>query len=147
MNYITSEPYISRKTSHITKAIDTVLELFKARGFNINSVHGENEFHINTLKAKLLPIFKQIYGKEDHVGIIERIIRVTKERAGYMCHAIPYQYHTKIIIQSLISCVVKWINEFTTKGGIPKTISLSMIVEGKKILISTKRWLCLDHML
>ena len=36
------------------------------------------------------------------------------------------------MIKSLISCVVKWINEFTTKGGIPKTISLSMIVEGKK---------------
>ena len=48
-----------------------------------------------------------------------------------MCHAIPYQYYTKLIIQSLISCVVKWINEFSTKGGISKTMSPSMIVEGK----------------
>ena len=48
-----------------------------------------------------------------------------------MFHAIPYQYYTKIIIQSLILCVFKWLDEFPTKGWISKTINPCMIVEGK----------------
>ena len=48
-----------------------------------------------------------------------------------MCHAIRYKYYTKLIIQSLISCVVKWLNKFPTKGVISKTIIPSMIVERK----------------
>ena len=63
VNLITSKPCISRITIHITKAIDTVMELYEARGFNINSVHGESEFTINTLKAQLFPICTHIYGK------------------------------------------------------------------------------------
>ena len=51
-----------------------------------------------------------------------------------MFHAIKYQYYTKLMIQSLFSCVVKWLNAFTTKGLISKTMSPSMIVERKKRL-------------
>ena len=57
-------------TSHITKSIDTVLYPYEARGFNINSAHGDNKFNINKLKAQLLPISTHIYGKEENVGII-----------------------------------------------------------------------------
>ena len=35
------------------------------------------------------------------------------------------------MIQSLISCLVKWLNEFPTKSVISKTMIPSMIVEGK----------------
>ena len=59
------------------------------------------------------------------------MIRVIKEGAKCMCHAIPYQYYTNLMIQSLILCVVKCLNELPTKGGILKTMSPSMIVKGK----------------
>ena len=48
-----------------------------------------------------------------------------------MRHAIPYHYYTKLMIQSLISCVVKWINGFQTKGGISKTMIPTIIFKGK----------------
>ena len=35
------------------------------------------------------------------------------------------------MIKSLVSCVIKWINEFPTKGVTPKTMIPSMIVKGK----------------
>ena len=35
------------------------------------------------------------------------------------------------MVKSLISCAVKWINVFPTKGRIPKTMIPSMIVEGE----------------
>ena len=98
-NLNTGEPCISRTTSHTTKAIDTVLELYEAICFNITAVHGDNYFNIKTLKTKLPPICTHIYGKEEHVGIIERMIRLIKESAICMCHAITYQYYTKLVIQ------------------------------------------------
>ena len=37
----------------------------------------------------------------------------------------------KLTIQSFISCVVKWLNVFPTKGGVSKTMISSMIVKVK----------------
>ena len=99
MNIITAEPFISKTTSHNTIAIDTVLDLYEAICFNITTVHGYNKFNINTLKAQFLPIFTHIYKKEDNAVIIENMIRLIKERTIFMCHAIPYKYYTKIMIQ------------------------------------------------
>ena len=107
------------------------MDLYEARGFNITAIHGDNRFNIKTLKALLLPIYTHIYGKEDHFGIIERMIGLIKERLRCMGHAIPYQSNIKLIIQSFISCVVKWLNAFPTKFGILKTITPSMIVKRK----------------
>ena len=131
MNLITSKPCITRTASHINRAIKKALDLYEARGFNITAINGDNAFNTKILRAQLLLIWTQIYGKGEHFGIIESIIRVIKERARCMCHDIPYQYHTRIMIKSLISCVVKWLNGFQTKGGISKTMSPSMIVEGE----------------
>ena len=40
VNFITTEPCNSRKTSHTTKDIDTVLDIYEARGFSITAAHG-----------------------------------------------------------------------------------------------------------
>ena len=63
VNFITAEPCISGTTIHITKAIDTVLYLYEAIGFNINSIHGDNKSNIKTLKSHSLTIYTYIYGK------------------------------------------------------------------------------------
>ena len=59
------------------------------------------------------------------------MIIVIKDHARCMCHEIPYQYYTKIIIQSFISCVVTWFDTFPTRGVLSKTTVPSMIVKGK----------------
>ena len=79
VNFITSKPCISRTTSHITKGIDTLLDLYEAIFFNMNDVHGYKKFNIKKLKSHLLPILTHIYGKEEYFGIIEQMIRVIKE--------------------------------------------------------------------
>ena len=65
----------------------------------------------------LLITADSICGKEEHVGITKRMFIVIKEFEKFMCHEITYQYYTKLMIQSFISCVVKWLNEFPTRGG------------------------------
>ena len=64
VNFITAKPFISRTTSHITKSIDTVLDLYESRGFNISDVHIDNKFNIKTLKVHLITIFTHIYVKK-----------------------------------------------------------------------------------
>ena len=50
VNFITDKPCISRTTSHITKDIDTVLDLYEEIVFNITDVHGDNKFNNKTLE-------------------------------------------------------------------------------------------------
>ena len=77
---ITSELFIPRTTSHIAKSIDTVLDLYESRGFNISDVHIDNKFNIKTLKVHLITIFTHIYVKKYNVVIIEQMIRVSYNR-------------------------------------------------------------------
>jgi hypothetical protein len=105
--------------------------MYEARGFNITVIHGDNEFNINSLIQHLLPTLTQIYGKNEHVGVIERAIRVMEERARCTCHAVPYKYYTKLMIQGLVACVIKWLNAFPSNNGVSSTMSPSNIVEAK----------------
>ena len=73
----------------------------------------------------------EIYGKDEHVEIIEKVIRVVKEGCRYIKHSIPYRYYTKLMVQSLIARVVKCINAFPIKNGISSTMIPYMIVESK----------------
>ena len=73
----------------------------------------------------------EIYGKSEHVDIIERVIRVMKEICRHITHSIPYIYYNKLMVQLLIECAVKWINTFPIKNVISSTMDPAMIVEGK----------------
>ena len=55
-----------------------VLDKYDARGFNVTIIHGDNEFNIAQLKECPLPVLVEIYGEDEHVDIIERVIRVMK---------------------------------------------------------------------
>ena len=59
----------SSSKGHIMKVQDTVIQLLKARGFEITAFHGGNEFNIQTLKYLLLLSLLYIYGKDKHVNI------------------------------------------------------------------------------
>ena len=54
-----------------------------------------------------------------------------KERFRCITHSIPYIYYNKLMVRSLIACVVKLINEIPGKNLILSTIIQAMVVEGK----------------
>ena len=105
-----------------------ILDKYYSPGFNVTIIHGDNEFNIEKLKEYLLPVLVEIYGKDEHVDIIERVIRVMKYICKCITHSIPYIYYTKLMVQSLIVCVVKWINALPSKNEISSTMSPAMIV-------------------
>ena len=64
VNFITAKTSISRKTSQITKDIDTALDLYEAGCFNITVINGDNNSNINTLKSKFILICTHVSGKK-----------------------------------------------------------------------------------
>ena len=71
INFLTVQSGPNRTKGTIKASIDSVLTIYNARGFNISDVHGDNEFNMNILEDFLRPATLHIYGKNEHVGIVE----------------------------------------------------------------------------
>jgi hypothetical protein len=91
INFLTVQSGPNRTKGTIIAGIDSVISLYNARGFNISNVHGDNEFNIPALEASLRPTNLHIYGKHEHVGIVERSIQTIKERCRCMCNSVPFK--------------------------------------------------------
>jgi hypothetical protein len=131
LNFLTSQICTSRSTGQILKVLDTVKQTYEARGFEITAVHGDNEFDIKALKTFLLPAILHIYGKDEHVGAIERSVRTIKERCRTMTHSMPYKRIPKIMVIALVECATLWLNAFPSSNGVSETMSPSCIVQGR----------------
>ena len=79
----------------------------------------------------MLPASMHIYASNEHVPKIERSIRTIKQRAHRMCHSIPYNRYTQLMIRSLVCIVVQWLNAFPSAVGVLGDYSPVSIFEGK----------------
>ena len=116
----------NRTGTSIIKGLQTVINIYKSRGFIINTIHGDNEFDISRLREEVRPTILQIHGKDEHVGPIERSVRTVKDRTRSICHGLPYKYYTKLMVNSLIEYTIYWINAFPSRNGASKTLSPSI---------------------
>ena len=131
VNFITTQAFTSRSTSSIIDGLDVVRNIYESRGFDIDIVHGDNEFNIKALKEHLEPTKMHTCAKDEHIHVIERSTRTVKERSRSTCHSLPYKRYPRMMVISLIENVSKWLNAFPTENGICDTMSPSMIVLGK----------------
>ena len=72
-----------------------------------------------------------IYGREEHVGFIERSVQTIKERFRSTCSAMPFLRITILMVRSLVEGITNALNAFPFKNGITDTISPAAILEGK----------------
>ena len=79
INFLTIQYFGSRKVANIIKGLKEVLQLYTSRGFEVSTIHGDNEFNVHELIEALRPVFLQIYARGEHVGVAERSIRTIKE--------------------------------------------------------------------
>jgi len=70
------------------RAAQQFISLFEACGFQITSVHGDNEFTM--LRGKLHPIPLDIAARDEHVEDIERAIITVKERSRCTTSTLPF---------------------------------------------------------
>ena len=138
VDFTTAQYCTSRSLRSIMTALEKVQNKYSTRSFNITDYHGDNEFDKSALKDFLLPALIHIYGRNEHVGPIERATRTIKERARSTCNGTPYKRITILMVRSLIEAIVEMLNAFPSKGSISDTLSPSTIVEGKPKLDLSK---------
>ena len=107
-----------------------MVQKYNRRGLKITDYHGDNDFDLEEL-PELLGADEHICASDEHIGGIERSIRVIKERARCMCHSVPYKKYPKLMTISLIESVIYWLNHFPSKNGVSQTLSPANIVIGR----------------
>ena len=131
INFLTIQHHGSRKITGVIKGLQQIIQMYTRRGFEVTTIHGDNEFNVRALIEAIRPALMQIYARNEHVGVIERSIRTLKERCRCICHSLPYKKFTKIMTTALLENVVSWLNTFPANDGISTTLSPSAIVVGR----------------
>ena len=131
VNFFTSQYCTSRSLKTIMTVLDSIINKYTGKSFNITDYHGDNEFDKAALKDFLQPGLFHAYGRNEHVGPIERPVHTIKERCRSTCNRIPYRRITFLMVRSPVEGVTDMINAFPSKTGISKSLSPSTIAEGK----------------
>ena len=131
LNFLTVQSGQTRSKAAILEGISKVIEIYHSRGFKVVAVHGDGEFDMDSLRAKIMPADLEINGRDEHDGVIERSVRTVKDRSRCICHSLPYQYYPKLLTNSMVECVINWLNAFPFKSGVSQTMGPSTIVLGK----------------
>ena len=83
------------------------------------------------LKQKKLPSDMNICTKDEHIHIIEGLVRTVKERSWCTTHIVPYTRFPIIMTKSLVQGWMSWLNSLPPTNGISDTIRSATIVLGK----------------
>ena len=126
----TTTPKGNKSTTSMIHIFTDIINRYNSRGFDVEVIHGDNEFDVKALHQKLSPTHLQIYGTNEHVGHAENGIKHVKERTRSVCHSVPYRKYTKIMVTNLIEYVISNMNDFPSKNSISDTMSPATIVEG-----------------
>ena len=92
LNFTTAKYHQTRSMKSIINTLDEIRQLYSSRGFRVENIHGDNEFNREEIKRSHLPALFHIYGKDEHVGLIERSNRTVKNKARTMTHVVPYKF-------------------------------------------------------
>ena len=130
VTFVTAKYHKNRTKASIIDTLNEIRQIYTTRGFRIENIHADNEFNKKDIKNSQLPALFHIYGKDEHVGLIERSNRTVKNKTRTMTHATPYKRIPKVMVIALVTSAVKWINAFPNKTGISRTMSPSTIVLG-----------------
>ena len=70
-NRLYIQKYKSRSLRTIMRGLDIVRNEYRCQSFEITDTHVDNEFDKESLKVFLYPAILHIYGRDEHMGIIE----------------------------------------------------------------------------
>ena len=68
---------------------------------------------------------------EEHVGDVERSIRIVKEGTCCHVHRLPYERYTKLMVMGCVTKSIKGSNQLPSTNGLSKEISPSTMITGK----------------
>ncbi len=126
ISLVTVEYLKSRTAKRLVHTLERVVRIYGAAGFIMQTALMDMEF--KKLKDKLPNVILNTTAAREHVGEIERKIRVVKERVRCTTSILPYNILLKLMIIELMHFPVMWMNSFPVKSGISKRWSPREIV-------------------
>jgi len=126
----TIEHALDRKALRLGYLLHRIMNTYTRAGFNVHTILMDNEFEkvrdyvhatLNTTSAS------------EHVGEIERRIRVIKERCRGIICTLSYAQIPRIMLIYLLHHVVMWLNNFPAANGISDRFSPREILQHNKL--------------
>ena len=133
LHFGTVEYIINRKQETIFEAMTNVLALYTYFNFTVRSLLTDGEF--NVLKDKFLEkgVLLNVAAAHEHVGDIERYIRVIKERVRAVIATLPFDHFPRILRREIILFAVSALNMTIRLNGVTPHHSPTSIVTGQEL--------------
>ena len=129
----TGENIKDAKISTLADAITRVCNVYRTRGFRVTIALMDGQFE--PLQGHMPKgVALNMVSAEEHVGLIERYIRVFKERVRCIVCVLPFKHFPFVMVKEIVNGAIYWLNVFNPQGGgISTTMSPRTIVLGTQI--------------
>jgi len=131
ISLVTIEYLKSITAKRLVDTLERVIHISSKAGFIVQTTLMDMEFE--KLRDMLPNVTLNTTAAREHVGEIERKIRVVKERARSTISGIPYKFLPKLVIIELMHFCVMWMNSFPVNSGISEKWSPREIVSRHKL--------------
>ncbi len=126
INLITIEHVPRLTASKLGYLLQRIIRVYARAGFTVRTILMDNEFE--KVKDHVPETNLNTPAASEHIGEIERKIRVIKERSrGILC-TLPYSHFPQQMLIHLLHHVVMWLNNFPVAGGISDRFSPREII-------------------
>ena len=122
-----------QKHETLVEATRDVWNIYKKRGFNLQTVLMDGQFEGITGDLAGFGITVNTVARGEHVPEAERYIRTIKERAWCVYNTMAFKKIPGRMVAELIYYCVFWLNTFPARDGVSKTLSPRSIVTGSHI--------------
>ncbi len=116
LSLVTIEYLPSRIAKRLVHTLQIVFRIYGTAGFIVQVAMMDMEFE--KLKDMLPNVTLNTTAAREHIGEIERKIRVIKERGRGTINMLPYETMPKLMIIELMHFCVMWMNSFPVKSGV-----------------------------
>ncbi|KAL7466217.1 hypothetical protein ACHAXS_006508 [Conticribra weissflogii] len=131
IKFITIEHTPQQTVYQFKQSLTRVMQIYARAGFTVQTILVDGQYE--PLKQQLLNIVVNTTASSEHVGEVERTLRVIKEQARATVSGLPYQRMPRRILIELINFVVFWLNAFPARTGVsPQEIIIRQAVDYNK---------------
>jgi hypothetical protein len=109
--------------------ISKIIRMYSVRGFHVKYILVGIQF--KAIKDRgVINAIVNVVAKGEHAPVIERYIRVVKERCRCYHAMLPFDDIPRIVVIHLLKTVMFYINAFVWKKGVSPFLSPMTILEG-----------------
>ena len=122
LKLVTAEHVPVCASTHLSKSIKRVLEVYGRAGFRIRTILMDGEFE--KVKPFLPTLECNSMAAKEHVSKAERTIRMLKKRMRGLLALLPFSHIPQRMKIKFVYFIVLWLNAFPVKSGISMIYSL-----------------------